>query len=99
MKLRPEGELRIQFTTYPRYQAFLSRAEEQEVLGLRVRVANLEDVTQGKLWAYGDPGRRLSKRKKDELDLIRLAERYPELRRTYPVELLRQLDEGGPRAD
>lgn len=91
---RPGSELRIQFTTDSRHQAFLSRAEDREVLGLRVRVARLEDVTQGKLWAYSDPKRRLSKRKKYELDLIRLAESYPELRAIYPQELLDSLDRG-----
>src|SRR5882757_9421896 len=68
------SELRIQFTLDERYQPFLARSVEAEVLGIRVRIACLEDVTRGKLWAYGDPRRRLSKRKKDELDLIRLAE-------------------------
>ncbi len=88
------SQLRIQFTTDERYQAFLTRAVDAEVLGVRVRVACLEDVTRGKLWAYGDPQRRLSKRKKDELDLIRLAEAYPELRSLYPGELQQQLDHG-----
>lgn len=37
---------------------------------------------------------RLSKRKKDELDLIRLAEKYPELKSLYPSELQAQLDRG-----
>jgi hypothetical protein len=68
------SQLRIQFTTDERYQPFPGRAVQADVLGVRVRVAFLEDVTQGKLWAYTDPRRRLSKRKKDELDLIRLAE-------------------------
>jgi hypothetical protein len=90
----PGSELRIQFTTDERYQAFLARAVEAEVLGRRVRVASLEDVTQGKLWAYGDHRRRLSKRKKDELDLIRLAEAYPELKAAYPDELREQIDRG-----
>ncbi len=54
-------------------------------------VACLEDVVRGKLWAYDDPRRRLSKRKKDELDLIRLAEAHPELESLYPKELLEQL--------
>jgi hypothetical protein len=67
---------------------------EAEVLGLRVRVASLEDITQGKLWAYSDPRRRLSKRKKDELDLIRLAEAHPELKSVYPGELREQIDRG-----
>ena len=95
MNARPPGsDLRIQFTTDERYQAFLPRSVEAEVLGVRVRVACLEDVTCGKLWAYSDPRRRLSKRKKDELDLIRLAEAHPELRSLYPSELQEQLDKG-----
>jgi len=88
------SELRIQFTTDERYQPFLSRSVESEVLGVRARVACLEDVTRGKLWAWSDPQRRLSKRKKDELDLIRLAEAHPELKSFYPDELRQQLDRG-----
>jgi hypothetical protein len=86
------SKLRIQFTTDPRYQNFPSRAQRQTVLDTEVLVACLEDVTKGKLWAYGDPTRRLSKRKKDELDLIRLAESFPELKRTYPPGLVSMLD-------
>jgi hypothetical protein len=92
----PRSELRIQFTTDERYQTFPARSVDANVLGIRVKVACREDVTQGKLWAYGDPGRRLSKRKKDELDLIRLAEAYPELRSLYPSELREQLDREQP---
>ncbi|MDQ6704856.1 MAG: hypothetical protein M3Z85_02695 [Acidobacteriota bacterium] len=92
--LAPGSELRIQFTTDERYQVFLARCLEAEVLGLRVKIACLEDVTQGKLWAYSDPRRRLSKRKKDELDLIRLAEAYPQLKSLYPRELRDQIDRG-----
>jgi hypothetical protein len=90
----PGSELRIQFSTDERYQLFLARSIESEVLGVRVRIACLEDVTRGKLWAYSDPRRRLSKRKKDELDLIRLAEAHPELKSLYPRELQEQLDRG-----
>jgi hypothetical protein len=92
--MAPGSELRIQFTTDPRYQAFLEKAVDARVLGVQVRIASLEDVTQGKLWAYSDPQRRLSKRKKDELDLIRLAETYPDLKSLYPVELKEQIDRG-----
>ena len=92
--LAPGSDLRIQFTTDERYQAFPARATEAEVLGVPVKVACVEDVTRGKLWAYGDPQSRLSKRKKDELDLIRLAEAYPELKSSYPADLQAQLDRG-----
>jgi hypothetical protein len=95
MNAKGEGsELRIQFTTDARYQVFPERAVEAVVLGVPVKVASLEDTTQGKLWAYGDPKRRLSKRKKDELDLIRLVEAWPRLRGMYPAELLEEIDRG-----
>ena len=90
----PGSSLRIQFTTDERYQEFLTRSVEAEVLGVMVKIASLQDVAQGKLWAYADPKRRLSKRKKDELDLIRLAEKYPELMASYPSELREQIDRG-----
>jgi hypothetical protein len=94
----PGSDLRIQFTTDQRYQAFLGRSVEAKVLGTQVRVASLEDVTQGKLWDElwddGDPRRRLSKRKKDELDLIRLGEAYPALKSLYPDELREQIGRG-----
>ncbi|MGH9556113.1 MAG: hypothetical protein ACRD2Y_09865 [Terriglobales bacterium] len=88
----PESELRIQFTTDPRYQDFLGRAEEREVLGILVRVAALKDVVQGKLWAHSDQQHRLSKPKKDELDLLRLGEADPALRSKYPEELRKLLE-------
>jgi translation elongation factor EF-1alpha len=90
----PASDLRIQFTTDERYQAFLTRCVDGDVLGLRVKVASVEDVAQGKLWAYADQRRRFSKRKKDELDLVRLAEAYPALKSLYPSELVEQIDRG-----
>jgi hypothetical protein len=89
----PGSELRIQFTTDERYQDFLARSIDAIVLGIPVKVACLEDVTRGKLWAYSDPHRRLSKRKKDELDLIRLGEAFPELQSLFPDALRRQFDQ------
>jgi hypothetical protein len=90
----PQSQLRVQFTSDPRYQDFPARAEERAVLGTRVPVATLADIVQGKIWSYSDPDRRLSKRKKDELDLLRLAEAHPEVRVRLPRELKSQLDNG-----
>jgi hypothetical protein len=90
-----DSDLRIQFTTDERYQGFLDSAKQADVLGSRVFFASLIDVVQDKLWAYGDPYRRLSKRKKDELDLVRLGEAYPELLSLYPPELAAGI-RGGP---
>src|SRR4029079_15620902 len=88
----PKSDLRIQLTLDPRYQDFVSGTELFEVLGQQVPVASLENIVKGKTWAWSDEGRRLSKRKKDELDLIRIAEAYPELRAGMPKEISEQLD-------
>ena len=87
------SDLRIQFTVDQRYQKFLADTEMMKVLGELVPVASLENIVRGKVWAWSDPRRRLSKRKKDELDLIRVAEKYPELRTSMPPAITNQLDE------
>jgi hypothetical protein len=87
------SELRIQFTIDQRYQKFLADTEMMKVLGERVPVASLENIVRGKVWAWSDPKRRVSKRKKDELDLIRIAEKYPELRKMTPPVITSQLEE------
>ena len=89
---KASGKLNIQFTQDERYQDFVSRAKVQEVLGRSVPVADLKDIVQGKVWAWSDEKRRLSKRKKDELDLIRIAESYPELKSLMPREIASQLE-------
>jgi hypothetical protein len=89
--LRAGSQLRIQFTKDARYAAFPSRAELRETLGVRLRVASLPDLVQAKNWAWSDPNGRLSKRKKDELDLIRIAETYPEFVRQIPEPIRNQL--------
>jgi len=86
------SDLRIQFTTDPRYQDFLDETESKTVLDQMVPIASLENVVRGKVWAWNDPKRRLSKRKKDELDLIRIAERYPEVRKLIPAIIIDQLE-------
>jgi len=87
-----DSELRILFTVDPRYQKFLTQTNVMTVLGERVPVASLDNIVRGKVWAWSDPRRRLSKRKKDELDLIRIAEKYPELRKLMPAEIRVQLE-------
>ena len=93
--LRAGSQLRIQFTKDARYAGFPSRAEVRETLGLRLRVASLPDLVQAKTWAWSDPNRRLSKRKKDELDLIRIAEKFPQFVGQLPEAIRSQL--GGNR--
>ena len=88
------GKLNVQFTRDPRYQAFVARARPRGVLGQIVPVADLKDIVQGKVWAWSDDKRRLSKRKKDELDLIRIGEAFPDLRGDMPREIVSQLEGG-----
>jgi hypothetical protein len=88
---RSGSKLNVQFTTDDRYQDFLTDASEHEVLGVSVPVASLEDVIRGKVWAWQDEQRRSTKRKKDELDLMRIAESHPDLRGLTPPEIVNQL--------
>jgi hypothetical protein len=88
---KPGSELRIQFTQDVRYQDFIDRAERREVLGNSIPVARLEDILQGKVWAWKDSERRPTKRKKDELDLMRIAEAFPKLRHLIPNDIVSQL--------
>ena len=85
------SDLRVQIQTDPRYEGFLSRAVMRDVLGLRLPVAAVEDILQGKIWAALDPGRRPSKRQKDLADIARLLEVYPYLREKVPSEILARL--------
>ena len=80
----PKSDLRVQFHTNARYQAFISRSAEREVLGYKMKVAAIEDVLQGKVWAYLDTQRRKSKRQKDLADIMRLVEACPQLENLLP---------------
>jgi hypothetical protein len=85
------SDLRVQLQTDPRYAAFVAEASPRDVLGLRLPVAKVEDVLQGKVWAAQDPARRPSKRQKDLADISRLLETFPHLRNRVPDDILARL--------
>ena len=87
----PGSKLRIQITLDDRYQDFLNETSIKEVLGQDVPVASLRNVVRGKIWAWRDEKRRATKRKKDELDLMRMLEAYPELQEIMPDEIRKQV--------
>ncbi len=89
----PGSDLRIQIQTDPRYQGFIARAEVRDILGYKMKVAALEDVLQGKVWAYTDETRRRSKRQKDLADILRMIESFPQLATQLPQGLKKQLQE------
>jgi hypothetical protein len=93
----PGSRLRLQVTINSRYATFPSRAVEGELFGVRLPIAALPDVVQGKLWAATDPARRASKRAKDRADLIRICESHPMMLEPIPRGLIPELDELRPR--
>ena len=82
-----KSDLRIQLQTDLRYQAFIPRSSIKETMGYKMKVADLEDVLQGKIWEYSDEQRRKSKRQKDLADIFRLVEAYPRLKEKLPESL------------
>jgi hypothetical protein len=88
---RTGSDLRIQIQTDPRYAPFVGRASTREILGIRLAVAALDDVLQGKIWAAEDVSRRGSKRQKDLADIARILESFPQLRECVPPSLLARL--------
>jgi hypothetical protein len=85
------SSLRVQFQTNPRYGDFVERASVRDVLGLRLPVASVEDVLQGKIWAAQHAERRPTKPRKDLLDIERLLESFPGLKTSLPEDILEQL--------
>jgi hypothetical protein len=88
----PGSDLRIQLQTDPRYQEFIPRAAERDVLGYRMAVAALDDVLRGKIWAYRDEQRRKSKRQKDLADILRMVEAHPEAKGQLPPDIEAQVE-------
>jgi len=87
-----KSDLRIQLQTDERCQSFISRSVSKEVLGYTLNVAAVQDVLQGKIWAYLDETSRKSKRQKDLADIARLIEAYPEMQPKIPSTILGKLN-------
>ena len=87
------SKLMVQFTKPDRYQPFVERAVLRSIFGIDVPVAALADLVQGKLWAWSDSTRRASKHAKDQGDLLRLGEAYPEVLTMLPSELRAEIEQ------
>ena len=88
-----QSDLRIQVQTDSRYKAFIASAAVKEILGYKMKVASLDNVLQGKVWAYMDDTRRRSKRQKDLADISRIIEAFPELTTKIPEKVMGRLQE------
>jgi hypothetical protein len=89
----PDSDLRIRLQTDSRYQDFIPRAQLKDVLGYKMKVAGIEDVLEGKIWAYTDRTRRKSKRQKDLADIFRIIEAYPHLAANLPPLVRAELED------
>ena len=87
-----KSDLRIQLQTDSRYQDFIQRAKNQNVLGYDMKVADVKDVLKGKIWAFSDPERRASKRQKDLADILRLLESFPDLINQLPDSIKKKIE-------
>ncbi len=74
---RADSVLMVQFSKPDEMQPYINRASLRSVFGLDVPVAALPDLVAAKLAAWAEPRRRPNKRRKDELDVSRLAEAFP----------------------
>jgi hypothetical protein len=87
------SDLILQISTDPVYQGFLDRTVKKSVLDVQANVASLRDLVEGKIRAWSDSERRLSKRAKDQTDLFRIAERYAEMIELLPEKLRKEIIE------
>jgi hypothetical protein len=79
INLKGSSRVSIQISTGEEYREIPGRSIPADVWGILMRVASLEDTLAGKIAAYSDVSRRPSKRQKDFLDILRLAESHPEI--------------------
>lgn len=85
------SRLRVYVHTDSRYVEFVDRATLRDVLGLKLPIARIQDVLQGKIWACEDKLRKATKRQKDLLDIARLIEVNPSLRSQVPGTMQQRL--------
>ena len=91
VNLKGHSKVSVQISTEEVYREFPARSVPADLHGILMRVASREDTLSGKLLAWQDPKRRASKRQKDLLDLMRLVEAQPRLRKLLPTEVVKKL--------
>ena len=76
-----DSDIRIQIQRDERFQGFLKNVEIHQVFGYEMKVARKEDLVLSKIWASYDKERSSLKRQKDKLDIQRLVDKYPSLKK------------------
>ena len=93
VNLKGRSKVSVQISTEEAYREFPERSVPADIHGILMRVASLPDTLRGKLLAWRDPERRASKRQKDLLDIMRLVEAHPKLRKLLPADLAKKIKE------
>jgi Nucleotidyl transferase AbiEii toxin, Type IV TA system len=93
VNLKGRSKLSVQISTEAAYREFPARSVPADIHGILMRVASLPDTLRGKILAWQDTERRASKRQKDLLDIMRLVEAHPKLRKRLPADLAKKIKE------
>jgi hypothetical protein len=93
VNLKGRSMVSVQISTEEAYREFPERSVPADIHGILMRVASLPDTLRGKILAWRDSERRASKRQKDLLDIMRLVEAHPKLRKLLPANLARKIKE------
>jgi hypothetical protein len=93
VNLKGRSKVSVQISTEDCYREFPERSVPADIHGILMRVASLPDTLRGKILACQDSERRASKRQKDLLDIMRLVEAHPRLRRSLPANVARKIRE------
>ena len=93
VNLKGRSKVSVQISTEEVYREFPERSVPADIHGILMRVASLPDTLRGKILAWQDPKRRASKRQKDLLDIMRLVEGHPKLRKLLPADLAKKIKE------
>ena len=93
VNLKGRSAVSVQISTEEVYREFPARSVPADIHGILMRVASLSDTLRGKILAWQDPERRASKRQKDLLDIMRLVEAHPKLRKLLPTDLAKKIKE------
>ncbi len=93
VNLKGKSKVTVQISTEDFYADFPARSKPADIHGILMRVASREDTLRGKILAYQDLERRASKRQKDLLDIMRLVEAHPKLKKLLPSDLAKKIKE------
>ncbi|HET7625507.1 MAG TPA: nucleotidyl transferase AbiEii/AbiGii toxin family protein [Verrucomicrobiae bacterium] len=93
VNLKGHSKVTVQISTEDFYRDFPKRSVPADIHGILMRVASREDTLRGKILAYEDQRRRPSKRQKDLLDIMRMTEAHPKLRKLLPTAIAKKIQE------